>query len=106
MQRLVINSDSRYVVLGITQWSDQWIKHGWKTSSGEPVKNKEEWVKLLQLVEESNISITWNHVPGHKGISGNEEADKLAVRGANSVIDQKCVEATGTEHTPAPNPQP
>ena len=40
VQRLVINSDSKYVISGITQWSDQWCKNGWKTANDEPVKNR------------------------------------------------------------------
>ena len=98
VEKLVINSDSKYVVQGITQWSDNWCKNGWKTSNGESVKNKEEWVKLLQLVNDSKITIKWNHVPGHKGISGNEEADKLAVKGANNQgTKPKCTEALNRE---------
>ena len=80
---LVINSDSKYVVLGITEWINQWQKNNWKTSSGEKVKNKDEWMRLNSLVQESNVNITWVHVPGHSGIAGNEEADSLAVKGAN-----------------------
>ncbi|MEW8543580.1 MAG: viroplasmin family protein [Candidatus Thiodiazotropha sp.] len=101
LERLVINSDSKYVILGATHWSDNWCNNGWKTSNGDSVKNEEEWKQLLQLVNESNISITWNHVPGHKGVSGNEEADKLAVRGANSQEkNQKCSEETQIENLP------
>ena len=33
------------------------------------------------LIEEG-IKIKWQHVKGHAGIEGNEEADKLAVAGA------------------------
>ena len=94
VEKLMINSDSKYVIQGITQWSDNWCKNGWKTSNGEAVKNKEEWLQLTQLVNASKMSIEWKHVPGHKGISGNEEADKLAVKGANNQgSNLKCTEA-------------
>ena len=107
IEKLVVNSDSKYVVQGITQWSENWCKNGWKTSNGESVKNKEEWVQLLHLVNESNVSITWNHVPGHKGISGNEEADKLAVQGANNQgKNLKSTEGTPTNNPPSPKVQP
>ena len=106
LKELIVKSDSKYVILGITQWSDNWQNNGWKTSSGDSVKNKEEWKQLLQLVHGSNIAITWNHVPGHKGISGNEEADKLAVLGANNKgSNQKSTEETRMENSPVTQPK-
>lgn len=86
---LFINSDSKYVVSGATEWSGNWSKNGWRTSTGEPVKNKEEWVQLLNLIQSSEMSISWKHVPGHSGISGNEEADKLAFQGATQTCNPK-----------------
>lgn len=84
IERLIIISDSKYVVSGATQWVYQWSKNGWKTSNNEDVKNKEEWLKLKELLDKNNLLVTWKHVPSHKGIAGNEEADKLAVKGATS----------------------
>ena len=107
IQNLVINSDSKYVVLGITQWSDNWVSNGWKTANGDSVKNKEDWKQLLQLINDSDISITWKHVPGHRGISGNEEADKLAVRGASGQGKiQKCNDGATLETPPVSKMQP
>ena len=105
--KLTINSDSKYVISGVTQWSDTWYKNGWKTSIGEPVKNKEEWVQLLKLINDCKISITWKHVPGHDGITGNEEADKLAVIGANNKVhDHKRAVESLTDNKAATGPLP
>ena len=107
VQRLVINSDSKYVISGITLWSDQWCKNGWKTANDEPVKNREEWMQLLQLIHDFRISVSWNHIPGHRGVFGNEEADKLAVKGATKQESgQKCVEVAQKDNQPAPKQQP
>ena len=82
MKELLIKSDSKYVVNGVTEWVQKWMGNGWKTASGEPVENKEEWTKLTNIIKSSNISIKWEHVAAHSGISGNEEADRLALRAA------------------------
>ena len=92
---LFINSDSKYV-----ERSWNWSKNSWRTSTGEPVKNKKEWVQLLNLIQSSEMSVSWKHVSGHSGISGNEEADRLAFQGAT----QTCNPAKDT--TPSLKTQP
>jgi ribonuclease HI len=70
-------SDSKYVVDGITSWIHGWKRKGWKTSKGEPVKNKELWIELDELTTVVNIEFRW--VRGHTGLSPfNDLADKLA----------------------------
>ena len=51
-------TDSKYVMDGINSWIHNWKKNDWKTASKKPVKNKELWVELDQLVQKHNIS--WN----------------------------------------------
>ena len=91
LEQLIIYSDSNYVIQGITEWVNKWKENGWKTAGGEDVKNKEVWIELSKLSEASTTKITWKHVAAHSGISGNEEADKLAVQGAkqNTVKAQR-----------------
>lgn len=97
LKELIINSDSKYVVNGVTEWVQKWMDNGWKTSSGEHVKNKEEWTELMNAIKSNNINIKWQHVPAHSGIAGNEEADRLALRAAKretteiQLIGQKVV---------------
>ena len=96
VESLEINSDSKYVILGVTQWSNQWIKNGRKNTNREAVKNKQEWEELLELTSNERMAIKWNHVSAHSGIPANEEADKLTVKGAiQSII---VVEEKGTSH--------
>jgi len=70
-------SDSKYVVLGITDWIYVWKECGWKTTSDEDVKNLDLWHELFDL---DGPDVRWTHVRGHRGITGNEMADKAAVQ--------------------------
>ena len=73
---VVLTTDSNYVKDGITDWIKKWIINGWKTANKKPVKNKELWVQLDQLV--SQHTITWKWIKGHSGHPQNERADALA----------------------------
>lgn len=73
---ILITTDSNYVKDGITKWIHNWKLKGWKTAARKPVKNKELWIALDELVE--NHDITWKWVKGHSGHPENERADDLA----------------------------
>jgi ribonuclease HI len=76
---VVVHTDSRYVMDGITQWLPRWKKNGWKTSDKKPVKNEDLWRALE--TECARHQVTWRWVRGHTGHPENERADALA-RGA------------------------
>ena len=73
---IIITTDSNYVKNGITEWIYNWKNNGWKTANKKPVKNKELWVELDQLVSEHKIK--WKWIKGHSGHPENERADQLA----------------------------
>ncbi|MGN7438815.1 MAG: ribonuclease HI [Alcanivorax sp.] len=72
-------TDSKYVMQGITEWMDGWKAKNWKTASKKPVKNKDLWVQIDDLVSQHNIEFIW--VKGHAGHPENERADELARQG-------------------------
>ena len=74
--KIIITTDSNYVKDGITDWIKNWKSNGWKTVKKQPVKNKELWVTLDNLVSEHDI--TWKWIKGHSGHPENERADELA----------------------------
>ncbi|XP_057877506.1 ribonuclease H1 [Melospiza georgiana] len=80
IKKLIIYTDSKFTINGITSWVDNWKTNGWRTSSGGSVINKEDFERLDNLVKD--IEIQWMHIPGHAGFQGNEEADRLAREGA------------------------
>ncbi|XP_043481635.1 ribonuclease H1-like [Leptopilina heterotoma] len=84
VSKLRINTDSKYLINSCTEWIPRWKENGWITSSGRPVKNREE----LQFLENTtkNLEISWIHVPGHQGHPGNSKADELARSGIRKPI--------------------
>ena len=74
--RVCIQTDSMYVIKGITNWIDNWIKNGWKTSQGTDVKHNELWKELHQSCQK--VDVKWKHVKGHTGNPANEAADNLS----------------------------
>jgi len=74
--QVVLSTDSQYVQKGIGEWLPNWVRRGWKTAGGEPVKNKDLWERL-QLAAAPH-KIQWKWVKGHAGHVENERVDKLA----------------------------
>ena len=83
--QVVLTTDSKYVMDGITQWMANWKKRGWKTASKQPVKNVDLW-RLDAAVQRHEID--WQWVKGHSGHPGNERADALANRGIDEMKQQ------------------
>ena len=80
---ITIYSDSAYIVDCVNHgWYCKWINNDWKTSEGEPVKNKLIWKRLLYLRTQFDIKFVL--VKGHSGIELNERADELAVMAKKS----------------------
>ena len=73
---VTLQTDSRYVIDGITKWVHGWIKKGWVNSKKEPVANEDLWRDLLIVTRKHKI--TWEWVKGHAGNPENERADRLA----------------------------
>lgn len=82
---VVLTTDSQYVRQGISNWLENWKKRSWKTSAGQPVKNKELWQRLDDAAQYHDID--WHWVKGHSGHVENERVDALA----NRAIDEKKV---------------
>ena len=78
---IVLYTDSRYVMDGITKWILGWKRNGWKTASKQPVKNADLWMALDAAVKPHKIN--WQWVKGHSGHPENERVDRLACDAAN-----------------------
>jgi ribonuclease HI len=79
-----LTTDSQYVVKGMTEWINGWIRKNWVTASKQPVKNKDLWLELKQLNDRHKIKWIW--VRGHNGHPENERADVLANQGVDELF--------------------
>jgi len=73
---VILSTDSRYVMDGLTKWIAGWQRNGWKTAARQPVKNADLWQALIAAAAPHRID--WRWVKGHAGHPENERADKLA----------------------------
>lgn len=76
-------TDSQYVQKGISEWIHTWKQRNWRTAGKQPVKNEDLWKQLDRLAQQHHIEWVW--VRGHAGHAGNEQADRLANRGVESI---------------------
>lgn len=83
---LEIRTDSQYVINAATNWSKNWVKKGWKSSTGKEVQNRDLFERMLDLMDKRKGQVKFTYVPGHKGVEGNEKADELAVSGATKEL--------------------
>ncbi|MCC7259423.1 MAG: ribonuclease HI [Alphaproteobacteria bacterium] len=74
---VLLYTDSRYVMDGVTQWMKNWKARGWKTADNKPVKNIDLWQELDAAL--TRHTVKWHWVRGHDGDPMNERADALAV---------------------------
>jgi ribonuclease HI len=78
-----LRTDSQYVRQGILDWMPNWIRRDWKTSAGDPVKNKDLWQRLTAAAAPHRIA--WEWVKGHAGDPDNERVDALARAAAERI---------------------
>lgn len=77
---ITLYTDSKFVINGITKWVYGWQKNGWQTASKQPVTHRAIWEQMLSLVTARGEQgkVTWQYVPGHQGVPGNERVDDIA----------------------------
>ena len=71
-----IISDSKYVILGSTEWIPNWQKNNWRNANKKPVLNRELWEELYELTQE--LKPKWTYVKGHNEDKYNDRADLIA----------------------------
>jgi ribonuclease HI len=90
--RVLIISDSEYLVKGIREWAPGWQKRGWTRKAG-PIENLQLWQTLWQSLPLHEAQFAW--VRGHTGHPKNEYANDLAVRAATEQVTSAGLVASG-----------
>jgi ribonuclease HI len=73
--KVLVMSDSKYLIGCCTEWMTGWKAKGWKRK-GDPLKNLDLLQKLDELLMPRHVS--WKWVAGHSGHHGNDHVDRLA----------------------------
>ncbi len=74
---LRICSDSKYLLLGMEQWLENWEKNNWRRTDKKPVLNTDLWKEINELKRQ--VQIEYKYIKGHSGHPENEKCDQLAV---------------------------
>jgi len=77
--RLLIVSDSEYLVKGMRLWVPKWEARGWRRAGG-PIENLQLWQALVDAARRHDVQWIW--VRGHAGHPKNEYVNDLAVDAA------------------------
>ena len=81
--RVKLYTDSQYIADSVNKgWARRWQSNHWKRSKKEKALNPDLWEKLLGLLDEHEVDLTW--LRGHDGVPENERADFLATRAIKS----------------------
>jgi ribonuclease HI len=84
--RVVVTTDSQYVVRGIKEWLPRWRARGWRTAGGDAVQNRDLWEALVAAAAPHQIE--WRWIRGHSGHAENERVD-AAARAAIPVVAKR-----------------
>ena len=77
-QPLIIITDSKYAIEGLTSHLGRWEDHGWIG-----IKNADLFKRAAYLLKRRTARTSFRWIKGHEGDQGNEGSDQLAKAGAN-----------------------
>jgi ribonuclease HI len=88
-RRIVIWTDSMYMVDGYDSARFTWPHTDWMTREGNPVANTPLWKELVKLAARTGKPVEMRWVKGHKQSAHNKMADKLAKQSSKVQTGQR-----------------
>lgn len=90
IRRVIVSSDSTYVIHNYKSAMFWWPKTKWMRTNGEPVLNADLWRKLVRIIsklQRLRLRVEFRWVKGHAKDPHNKAADKLAKRSAKNALN-------------------
>lgn len=83
VNKIQVNTDSRFVIRGLVQWVHFWKHNNWQTAYGQEVKFAKYWQQINALCDGKIIEFRW--IKGHSGDQNQDFCHQLAKESAQSV---------------------
>jgi len=80
--RIIVNTDSRYVVDNCYNAMYKWPKNHWCKSGGSPILNARLWKELVKCIKKASCRVEFEWLKGHSKDQDNKAADRLAKKSA------------------------
>ena len=76
-RKVVVMTDSQFLIDSVTKWMPKWCANGWLTDSGEMVPNRADFERLARAMGRLTL-VSWKKVEGGADCYGNQQALRLA----------------------------
>ena len=91
--KIIIRTDSNYVVSNYKNAIFQWPRQKWLNKDGKPILNAKQWQELVKLInkiyQHSHKRVEFEWVKGHSKDSHNKAVDKLAKSSAKQISNKR-----------------
>ena len=87
-RKIVIFTDSAYVVNNILSARGAWRWNKWTTRDGQPVANVPIWKELVKKADAAPARVYFEWIKGHSKNPHNKAADRLAKQSANMATNK------------------
>ncbi|ORX65907.1 ribonuclease H-like protein [Linderina pennispora] len=91
MQRrpVQIYTKSSYVIFCLTAGYQKWVRNGWQTASGAPVKNQDLIADIVTEARQSGLLVSVDHIRKNSRNVGIERANEMAAYAARGAMDNR-----------------